>query len=239
MAWLDDLVDFSASQLDDTSREALWSRGVTDQQIQLYRIGYLNRQLPQLQGAEVKAFMEWSHGGSKLDGVFVLPLTNALGEIRGLQFRHVERSRSGYMDYILDQGEPVLFGLAQALPCIWRTGAAFLVEGAFDLFPIQRTMSGVVATLTARVPDTFLRFLRRLVQDIWLGWDNDSTGRTSCGKFLSRFGSEFAIHPVVYPQVPKIEGGVTKDPGELWESWGEAKFSKYVRSLVRADHGME
>ena len=236
MTWLDDLVDFAASQLDEQGLEALRARGVTEDQAQLYRIGYLDRHLPPLQGAE--AFDKWAKGGARLDAVFVLPLTNVLGEIQGLQFRHVERSRSGYSDYILDQGEAVLFGLAQAVPHIWKSESVFLVEGGFDLFPIQRTLPGVVATLTARVPDTFLRFLRRLVRDVWLGWDNDSTGRASCGKFINRFGSEFTTHPVVYPKVPKIEGGLSKDPGELWESWGEARFSEYLQSLG-ANHGME
>lgn len=228
--WIDELVEFSSSHLDDRVREALYARGVTDEQIQLYRLGYLDRQLPPLQNA--KAFLEWSLNGAKLDGVFVLPLTNALGDIKGLQFRHVDRGRSGYSDFFLDQDEPVLFGLAQAMPYVWETGTICLVEGCFDLLPLQRTFPGVVSTLTARAPDSFLRFLRRLVKKVWLVWDGDRTGRNGCAIFTRRFSDDFEIHTLNYPKVTKISGGLVKDPGELWEAWGEQRFSDYIRSSM-------
>src|ERR1700744_1794987 len=117
--WIDTLVDFAASNLTERVYEELWSRGVTDSQISEYRIGYLNKRLPPLE--EAKDFMEGCWQGKRLDDMFVFPMTNALGQIKGVQFRHVERKSKGYIDYLTDRDEPVLFGLAQAMPHVWRT----------------------------------------------------------------------------------------------------------------------
>jgi DNA primase len=237
MAWLDDLVSHARTQLDERVLEALAARGVTDAQVERYRLGYLNQELPELEYPE--RFLEWSKRdpkskpGSKLDDVLVLPLTNTLGHIKGLQFRHVERDRSGYMDFMGDRGEIVLFGLAEAIPAIWQTRSVFLVEGAFDLFPVQRCVSQTVATLTARVSEPFLRVLHRLVDEIWLGYDMDETGRKACERFVDNHGSEFQrVRIIKYPQVQLIGGKLAKDPGDLWEAWGDAQFVPFLKSAL-------
>lgn len=230
MGWVDDFVAYAESQVDDRMREALYTRGVTDEQMALYRLGYFNRELPDL--PYPKEFLDWSKDGGKLDDVIVLPLTTTLGALKGLQFRHVERERAGYMDFIAEKGDLALFGLAQAMPHVWETRSIALVEGGFDLFPIQRTFPGSVATLTARVVEPLVRILRRLVAQVWLIYDMDTPGRNACEKFTRQHGEEFKIHVPKYPSVPKIGGGLTKDPGELWEAWGEEKFSAHFRSVM-------
>lgn len=230
MAWLDDLVAFAQDRMTDRVREALYARGVSDEQIALYRIGHLQRTLPPLEGAD--DFLAWSGHGQKLNDVFVLPLTNALGAIKGVQFRYCDRDHAGYMDFMLDKSEPVLFGLAQAMPHVWDTGSIFLVEGVFDLFPVQRAFPGVVATLTARVTDEFTRFLRRCTSQIWLGYDNDETGRRATERFIKTRGSDFNVKPVLYPSVQMPNGKRTKDPCDLWETWGEARTQHFFRCTL-------
>ena len=236
MTWLDDFASASVSQVDDRVRDALSARGVTEEQIQLYRIGYFDRKLPDLPYS--KAFLEWSKGGDKLDDVFVLPLTNTLGATKGFQFRHIDHDRAGYMDFIAEKGEAVLFGLSEAMPHVWQTQSVFLVEGAFDLFPVQRFHPGVVATLTARVVDPLVHILRRIVDRIFMGYDMDQTGRDASEKFLkwhgksSRVGAqEFNITVVDWPQVA-LDGQLVKDPADLWEIVGDQQFGEIIRSLV-------
>ncbi len=232
MTWADVLVDFAASNIGPEAREALWSRGVSDAQIRDFRIGYVDRDLP----ADVsKHFLEWAQGGSKLDDVFVLPLTNTLGAIKGFQFRHVDQERSGYMDYFLDRREAALFGLSQAAPFMWTTRSVYLVEGAFDLFPVQRVFPAVVATLTAGTSALMLRVLRRLVQNVWLGYDMDATGRRGCVEFKDQHEHEFQVYVVVYPPVRGIRGGIVKDAGELWEAWGDDQMAPFIRQTVQVD----
>lgn len=236
MSWLDDLVTSAQGGFGNRERSALLSRGVSDEQVEQYRLGYINRKLPTLKGAE--AFLKWSNGGSKLDDVFVLPLVNSLGDLKGVQFRHVERERGGYMDYFVEQNEPVFFGLAQAMPAAWKTSSLYLVEGAFDLFPVQRTFPETMATLTARVTDPLIRFMRRFIRHVWLGYDMDGPGRRACTKFVRQYGQEFTTKVVAYPVVRMVNGKDTKDPSDLWETWGEGRFSDYLRSL-RSDKEME
>jgi DNA primase len=234
MTWLDDLTTGACGRLNERVLDALSARGVSEQQIATYGLGYLNKELPDADYPQ--AFLKWSDGGAKLDDVLVLPLTNTIGTIRGVQFRYVSRDRAGYMDFIEGKDEAVLFGLAQAMPHVWATRSVYLVEGGFDLFPVQRVFPGVVATLTARVTEPFLRILRRLVERIWLGYDADETGRRVSKRFRESHGHEFGIRTISYPTVPMIgTDKLTKDPGDLWETWGDVRFQEYLRTQLGSD----
>lgn len=227
--WLDRLVGFAHEQVDGV-RPDLYCRGATDEQIELFQIGYLNQKLPDLEGAA--GFLEWCWQGRRLDNVLVLPLTNALGQIRGVQFRSADREKKGYQDYFLSKDEAVLFGLAQAIPSIWETESVFLVEGAFDLFPVQRVTPNVVATLTDRISDPFGRLLRRLVRELWVGYDVDKAGSDARRRIELNYGRDFKIRSVEYPRVLTVRGDRVKDPGELWEVWGEEHFQEYLRGKI-------
>lgn len=229
MDWLEELTAFASDQLGEHEREVLWGRGVTDEQIALYRIGHLRRQLPDLQRAGL--FMEWSGNGRKLDDVFVLPLTNAMNQVRGFQFRYVDRARKGYMDFFADETEPVMFGLGQALPHAWKSGSMWIVEGGFDLFPIQRVYPEIIATLTARVPEHLVRLLRRFVDDVWIAYDMDKAGLRGTYDFIEEYGSEFRTHKVQLPRVRKVDGSQSKDPSDVWEAWGDARLGVFLRQL--------
>lgn len=227
MTWFDALVERSALAVDDDILESLNMRGVSDEQARQFRIGYLNRKLPSIDYPE--SFLKWSHYGDKLDGVYVFPLTNVLNEVHGLQFRHVDRERTGYMDYIEFKGEAVLFGLGAAAPHIWNTGRVTLVEGNFDLFPIQRHDPTTVATLTARVVEPLLWFLRRVCKCVVFGYDADETGRKGVANFRKFFHRDFEIHDLRFPRLPMVNGKLTKDPNELWELWGDIRFGEFLR----------
>lgn len=227
-AWLEQLVQAAQEQLGDRQREALWGRGVSDQQIRQFRIGYLDCELPSIELP--KAFLGQFDNGSRLDDVFVLPLTNTLGQIKGLQFRHVDRDRKGYSDFIPYADEPVLFGLGQAMEAVWRTESVWLVEGSFDLFPVQRHCPNIVATLTARLTTQFVRVLRRLVKEIWMGYDMDSTGREATTEVVKTYGREFKIRQVRWPRVQRLDGkGLVKDPSDLWEAWGDDQLGVFLK----------
>ena len=215
-------------------RDELYARGVTDEQIDTFRIGYLNRNLPELAGAD--DFLRWSHQGQRLDDVFVFPLTNPLNTVCGFQFRHVQRDRKGYLDYIPYKEEPVLFGLGQAAPHVWATDSVWLVEGVFDLLPLQRHVPNIVATLTAKVPASLMPFLRRLVRRVWVGYDSDAAGQSAARQFTREFGREFDIRSVYYPKVPGLDGvsRTVKDPGELWEAWGDEQVGSFLQTVLRS-----
>lgn len=229
MSWAEDLTAFAAHQLPDHAREAVWSRGVSDDQIELYRIGYLNRELPD---GVPEHFRKWALSGDKLEDALLLPLTTTLGEVRGFQLRHVERERVGYSDYFMDRREACLFGLHQAVEAMWASGSVYLVEGAFDLFPVQRATQAVVATLTARTSLQMVRVLRRLCRTVWMGYDMDAPGRKGCEDFIAEHGHDFQVYTVTYP---RVNGKVMKDPGDLWEAWGDAQVIPFITSVMATD----
>lgn len=231
MTWMQDFTTACSQNLPGRVREALWARGVNDEQIALYGLGYVDRTLPEVSPPE--SFLKWASIGDRMEDSIVLPLTNALGEVRGLQFRHVARDRAGYMDFIEVNDEPILFGLGQAAPHLWSEGSVFLVEGAFDLFPVQRVVPGVVSTLTARVTESLHRLLRRLVTRVWLGYDMDDTGRRASERYQKQLSSEFVTKVVPWDRVPMVgTDKLTKDPSDLWETWGDGRFQEKLRTLM-------
>ena len=225
MQWLETLVAEAQEQLGDRERTALWTRGMSDEQIFAYKVGYLDKYLPV---AEYPThFLEWWADQPRED-VFVFPMTNTLGHLRGLQLRSVDPALKGYTDYIADKEEPVLFGLAQAVPHIWTTETICLVEGVFDLCPLQRIHPFTVATLHAGVPRNFWRTLRRLVRHIWLFYDADATGRKVSFEILREHRDQFEVKIFDYPKVP-YKNRQVKDLGELWEVWGDARLGVFLR----------
>jgi DNA primase len=229
MNWAQDLVSFSASQLTSREREALCARGVTDDQIEMFQIGYLNKSLPEGLPEE---FLKWSQNGEKLNDTFIFPLTTALGDIKGFQFRSVKRDHSKYMDYFLGHCEPCLFGLHQAIKPMWENRTVYLVEGVFDLFPIQRAVPFVISTLTSRASGQIVRFLRRVVTKVWLGYDMDDAGRKGCAEFKKRYGHSFEVYIMTYPKVGKKK----VDPGELWELWGDTQMIPFIKSAMNKEN---
>lgn len=229
MSWMQELTSYAASRINERVRDALLGRGVSDAQISAYQIGYLDKELPDVVPDE---FRKWA--SDKIDDVLLLPLTNSRSEVTGFQVRGVERGKSGYSDYLPDKREANVFGLGQAIEAIWRTRSVFLVEGAFDLFPIQRAYAPVVATLTARANPAFVKVLKRVVDRVWVGYDMDAAGRRGCSDFAREHGRDLKVYIVSYPELKKV-----KDPGDLWEAWGDSQLIPYVRDLTKPRDPLE
>lgn len=232
MTWMDSLVAHASDMMTYTEADMLRARGVVDTQIQDFRIGYLDGSLPIL--AYPPDFLEQFKQGKALTNVFLLPLTNALGEVKGLQFRSADRTRKGYSNYWPVKEEPVLFGLSQAVKAIWETESVFLVEGSFDLFPVQRFVPQTIPTLTNRVTVKLVRFLSRFVKKVWVGYDSDPKGQEGWEKFQRFHAKDFpSIQRVSFPRLPLADGSLSKDPSELWEIWGDDRLGVFLASQLQ------
>jgi hypothetical protein len=219
---LEELVQEAHECLMDREREALLMRGVTDAQIDLYRIGHSEEPL------DLKGLRE-------LADVFVFPLTNALGQVKGVQVRSVDPEVKNYTTFFVGgqegPGEPVYFGLGAAVEAAWRSGCIWLVEGVFDLSPVQKVHPYVVSTIKAWGSQQFVRLLARLVDDVYLCWDADGPGQESCAKFARMYGNQLRFHTVRMPRPVKPNGSRVKDMGELWELWGTTKVSEFLSKV--------
>lgn len=233
MSWLEDLVQAGQNQLTEEVREALWTRGVDDGQIDLYQIGYLPEGPVVEEGSPL--FTWANRHRERLRNSLVLPLTNSLGQVKGVQFRSADRAVKGYLDYFAEEFEPVLFGLGQAMPKAWETSSMHLVEGAFDLFPIQRQCPNVVSCMTAKLNAATARLLRRFVKTLYPSFDLDAAGRRGLLALQTEYGELFTIKPPPYPKVVKVDGQVVKDPGDLWEAWGDERIREFLRCNVEQE----
>lgn len=229
MTWLEEFVEKTTSQVDDRIVESLNLRGVSDDQIRLFSIGHVDQKLPSLSSSYPEEFLRWSFQGTKLEDCYCFPLTSPLGEVLGFQFRPVLRERKGYMDYFVETGEPILFGLREAMPEIWKTESVTLVEGPFDLFPIQRHDRTALATLSAYIQENLIRNLKRVCRRLIVGYDNDATGVKATKRIQKDHAEDFQIQELPYPKIPMPGGKVTKDPADLWEIWGDQHLGEYVR----------
>jgi DNA primase len=198
--------------------------------MRLFQVGCLGARLPPLP-EEAEPFRQWHAGVLGVD-TFVFPLTTPRGVVQGLQLR--ARGQKRYQDYFLPGvADSVLFGLHEAVKAMWTTEAAWLVEGVFDAFPIQRYFPAVLPLLTDKVSDSVFRLLRRLVKRVWVGLDADPPGRRGAYTFKREHSRDFRVDVVLYPRIP-LSGttGFVKDPGELWDLQGEEAIANLVRQVT-------
>lgn len=215
---------------DGAAREVLYGRGVSDSQMRTFRLGSLGKKLPSLP-EEATDFIKW-YGGVLNASTYVFPLTTPKGVIGGCQFK--ARDRKIYQDFFLPGiTDPVLFGLHETVSSLWETETAWLVEGVFDFFPIQRHYPSVLPVLTDKVTDSLLRFLKRFVRKVWVGFDMDTAGRRGAYTFKREHFQDFSIDVVVYPRI-FAPGSMrpVKDVGELWEVRGDPIIIDLVKSVV-------
>lgn len=230
LGWLEILVEYAQSQLEDNHIEKLLFRGASSQQIESYRLGVLGSDgLPV--GDYPDDFARWAgNHKDKLKDCFVIPLTNTRGSVLGLQFRSVHEEVKGYIDFFASKEVVSLFGLAQAMPHAWETGELCLVEGAFDLFPIQRHLPGTVATLKAGISAGFSRVVSRFVKTLYVAYDADSTGRDKASKIAKGpLKDVLTVKVLDLPKVYRPDGTQAKDPAEIWKLIGDQRFGVYLK----------
>lgn len=222
-----DLVEYSKGRLGEEERLYLHGRGVDTDQINRFGLGYMKGDLPSFGDS----FDLWASGVGLSGGVYTFPLTDILGRVRGVQFRFEDTRRYRYLDYFEDdEGYPVLFGLSQAISTVWVSETITVVEGVFDLFPLERLYGrGIVATLTAGVRSNFRRFLSRFCNRVVVAYDNDAAGDRAYNE-IKQGAVFYEVERLVCPKIRKqgVSDKYTKDFGDLWELWGDEKLKSYL-----------
>lgn len=230
MTWMEALARAAHGQMRAESREALWARGVSDEQIDSFTVGILpGSALPASVACDSKFVAWWGAHKRHFKNPLVFPLTTSLGVVQGLQFRDREQRIRGYLDYFESKEEPALFGLSHAMPSVWETECAWLVEGNFDLFPIQRHVPNVISTLHAGVSGPLRRALRRIARTLVVAYDMDTTGRKVSFDLVRDLKDEFEVKVLGFPRVAMLSGRKTKDPNELWSVWGDQALGAFIK----------
>lgn len=185
---------------DTRGYEYLKRRGVKDDQITEYGVGYFPEDtwppfVDEGESAEGDRYRKWSGKGVALKGKIVFPLQNALGKRVGFILRDPDpaEGRRGYREFRMKESEftEVFFGTPQAVESIWTSGETYLVEGLFDLFPVARVFDPTLCIVTAQVDPDQARFLSRMADEVYFLFDNDTQGREGFESFKNHYGHAF------------------------------------------------
>jgi DNA primase len=169
--------------------------------------------------------------GERLEDWMVWPLLSPRGRVIGIEGRHP--SRKEITRYMLPQTEwfPVFTGmLPDVMERIWQGGDIWIVEGIFDLFPLEWVVPAkdvVLATQRARLTAKHIEFLRRFArqsgQYVRMVYDNDETGRKGVHDWVDdtgrkRWGGLRRLGRVGVKALEVKYSG--KDPGDVWSKGG-------------------
>jgi DNA primase len=177
--FLDDLVKSTNSSIHryEGVLTYLKSRRVTVDEIAKFKIGYGKvLHIPDDGSADRHRFMEETWRGKKFEGMILFPFTDSMGRIVGLVGRSPETKL--FKVFVTDEAKYTgfFFGLYQALPEIYRTGRAYIVEGPFDLMAITKVVPNAVGALTAGLSDAQFEMLRLYCDNIVTIFDSDLPG---------------------------------------------------------------
>jgi hypothetical protein len=137
----------------------------------------------------------------------------------------------------LFQWNPIWTGLTPyQMDKIWAGGSVWVVEGIFDLLPMEYVIPErdvVLASERANLTEAHVQFLRRFVtlpsQQVYMVYDNDPTGR------LGTFGGKDNAGRYQRGALKELEGVSVaatavpyrgKDPGEVWLNGGVGAMKK-------------
>ncbi len=172
--------------------------------------------------------------GEKLRGYSICPVWSPRGILIGFEARST--FVKNIQDYRLPETKwtPFFIGTRSAMPLIWNGGDVWICEGLYDKAALEWAVpdkDAVLATVTAKLSDLHVEFLRRFCKGwVRMVYDNDNTGRMATNGWIDqesgkkRHGALDALRRVGLKCVDIQYKG--KDPGEIWDHGGVAAVRK-------------
>ena len=194
------------------------SRGVSDQQIEQFRVGWSSRLPLQKDGRVFYVDRENSE-----QGFIIIPMFSFDGRAVGWISRSLTAKE--YSKCTVETPEAVFMGVTPtALQAIWDTRQIYLVEGSFDFFPLQRLYPNTLCLTSANLSHAQDLFLDRFVNTVFLCLDSDKKGMAAAHYIK---GHKSVYKSYIISILPY------KDVNDAWATLGEQRFSKYVTAQVR------
>ena len=225
----------------------LHNRGITDEIIESFTIGYALNNYDSLRnslakrGVESKLLLE---AGLELKGNnnstydkfrnrVMIPIKDARGKIVGFGGRVLDDSLPKY----LNTGETewfnkrkILFGLDVALNAIRKTDQVIIVEGYMDAISLHAAgISNVVASMGTAFSAEQAKIISRLASDIVFCYDSDAAGRRASVRAVS-----IARQAGLKVRIAGVPEG--KDPDEFVRAHGSNSFLEVV---AQAKNGLD
>ncbi len=232
---LEKAVTFYAKQLQSSKPilDYLQKRGVTDEEIQTFSIGFapdsfsatydyllkkgFSRSDIVSAGLAIQKDLKEERAYDRFRNRLMFPIHDAQGRIVGFGGRTMGNDDAKYInspDDVLFHKSQVLFNAHRAKEAMRTTESAMVVEGYFDVLAARRVgIEQVVATCgTALTPD-HARLLKRAVNRVLLCLDSDRAGRDAAERaFLLLAPEGLEVHGVVLPD---------KDPADMAQTQPE------------------
>ncbi len=221
------------------AREYLQSRGISEEAIKHFRLGfaldtwrslteYIEGSGSSVKLAEQAGLIVPGKEGSFYDrfrGRLIFPIENVFGEIVAFGGRVMEKSEPKYLNSpespVYTKGKN-LYGLNKAKEEIRKHGFALIVEGYLDLISLWNAgIRNAVATLGTALTREHLELLRRYTLNVVALFDPDEAGKRALDRSLELFLSmNMHAKALILP-----EGC---DPDDYVKKYGKEKLDKLI-----------
>lgn len=262
MSFLNDFVDWAASQLadDPAGSDYVRSRGIPLDLAERVRVGFSNAEFEvspsddpnhsdecrkdRQKRCDACRFDSWSHvwepgepAKYNLFNSVVFPLTTYSNQIVGIQVRNIlEKSFDTFT--IRRRPEPFLFGIGPNMDRIFSDKAVFVTEAPFDSLSLAACgFPNAIAVCTSGISGEQARTIRRFVRRVYTCFDNDAAGRKGAREYQERFGEELDIVNVIVPERYKRPDGngksiPIKDFNELQKHFGNDVVRRVIEEQL-------
>ncbi len=247
-AWFEERLRLPEGAL---AREYLAGRGLSDEGIRKFRIGYapdsFNALRDRLSGmADAKTLRASGLFSSKEQGDgsqgplydrfrkrVMFPISNEGGRVIAFTARALETGEKAGAKYINSPETPlyskshVLFNLDKAKAAIRQVGFALLVEGQMDCISVFLAgIHNVIATSGTAFTEQQVAILKRHTSNVIINFDPDAAGANAAEKSIALLTEEgFAI------KIVALEGGL--DPDRFVREHGVEAYKEAVRGASR------
>lgn len=185
-------------------------------------------------------FQQWfGKYGERLKGYLVCPMYSPKGDVIGFEARHIKQKI--IRDYRMPEAafQPFWLGTHRALLKMWAGGDVWIVEGLFDLCPLEWVVpekDALLASVRAKLTSSQVEFLRRFCRgQVNVAYDSDETGQKGIFGFTDETGKKQLGAVERLRRVGLQCRGITyegKDPGVIWDKGGiqamQDAFGRFV-----------
>jgi DNA primase len=169
----------------------LYQRGLTEEDIRKFSLGYLSiANIADDGSEEYKRLKDQTYGFKALEKKILIPVKNILGKVNGVITRDLKEKK--YRQFFLKEAKNIgtFFGLYEALPYITKQRKVFVHEGAIDSISFGKVFPNSISVLTSRINECQYETLRFFADTIILVFDEDSPGKHGVKTMYEIFGKK-------------------------------------------------